>query len=409
MTSGLEEATVTFSCRGHPAIRGTHAKTLELTREREISARATCVVGVGAEVEPEDLAGFVGPLSITLRAGPHQETLWARAEPTFRLSRSIVVRRSRHRSPDTFAVEADRGAADLDRELVASLRHPDARLVVTVRGRRSVAAARGARLTVIVGGLEGPPSPLLALLGSVDLILAERAVARTLRDLARSPVATDGREGLERALRALEAGQRVAVVTSGLVPGLQVASRLAAAAVAAAVPLDFVGVPDEIRALLVSGLAGEHPVTIGRLAGGAGHLPSRPGVWWVSGRALGGLLAEGGRAQVCVVLDPRRPLETAVRGEAGSVRRRLQGLPSPSGNVLLVVAPSAAPEGWPWEVETLLAGLLRRGLPARLLAQALADLPGVDRRRAYTALVGLRHGLEGGADEGVGRPGRGEG
>jgi hypothetical protein len=391
VTAGLEETSVTFSCRGHPAIRGTHPKTLELTREQDISCRATCVVGVGAEVEPEDLAGFVGPLSITLHAGPHQEVVRARAEPMFRLQRSIVIRRSRYRSPDTFAIEADRGAGDLDRELVASLRHRDARLVVTVSGRRSVAAARGARLTVVVG-LEAPPPALLALLESADLVLAERAVVRTLRGLTRMPVTIDDPDGLRRALHALEAGQRVVVMISSLVRGLGAASRLTEAAVASAVPLDFMGVPDEVRALLVSGLASEPPITIGRLTGDMNSFPSKPGVWWVPSRALEGLLAEGGRARVCVVLDPGRPLETAICGEAERVLERVGG--SPSEDALLVVAPAVAPEGWPLEVEALLVSLLRRGLSVRLLAQALADLPGFNRRRAYAAVMGLRHRLE---------------
>ncbi|HZV48237.1 MAG TPA: DUF371 domain-containing protein [Candidatus Dormibacteraeota bacterium] len=388
MTSALEESTVAFSCRGHPAIRGTHAKTLELTRERDISPRATCVVGVAAEVEPEELAGFVGPVSITLRAGPHQETVRATAEPAFRLDRTIVLRRSRHRSPDTFATGADRGAGDLDRELIRALRHPDARLLVVVRGRRSAPAARGARLTVLAVGSEGPGAAS-EVLESAHLIVAEQGAGGALRAPVQRPVT--GAAGLERALRALEAGQRVAVVTSGLARGLRVASRLTAAAVASAVPVDFVGIPDEIRALLVSGLVGERPITIGRLTGG-GLMPG-PGVWWVPGRALGRLLAGGGRSQVCVLLDPRRPVETAIHGDTGDVLRRLQGLGPPSGEVLLVVGPPAAPGEWPPEVEALLAGLLRRGLPARLLARALADLPGFDRRRAYAAMLELQRTL----------------
>jgi hypothetical protein len=36
-----ERVSVSFECRGHPNIAATHAKTLELTRDAEISRRAT--------------------------------------------------------------------------------------------------------------------------------------------------------------------------------------------------------------------------------------------------------------------------------------------------------------------------------------------------------------------------------
>jgi hypothetical protein len=393
VTTALEESTVTFSCRGHPAIRGTHAKTLELTREPDISVRATCVVGVAAQVGTEELAGFVGPVSITLRTGPHQEVVRATAEPAFRLERAIVLRRSRHRSPDTFATGADRGAGDLDREMIRMLQHPDARLLVVVRGRRSGPAARGARLIVLA---PGEPAALEAL-ESADLVVDGNGGRRAR---VRAPVPLDD-AGLERALRALEAGQRVAAVVPGLTRGLWAASQLTAAAAASAVPVDFVGVPEEVRALLVSGLVDERPVTVGRLTGDAPGLASGPGVWWVPGRALGRVLARCGRDRVCVLLDPRRPVETALRGQAEAVRRGLRGRSLPSGEVLLVTASPATPGGWSPETEALLTALLRRGLSVRLLARALADLPGFDRRRAYTTALELRRRLGGAVPEPV--------
>src|SRR4029453_7954283 len=124
---------VIFGGRGHAAIRGTHAKTMELVVAPDISARATCVVGVAVEAGPEQLAGFVGPVSIRLRVGRHEDVLSAVANPPLQPGARLVVRRSGYRLGDTFAVHADRGAAGLDRALLAALASPDARLEVTVR------------------------------------------------------------------------------------------------------------------------------------------------------------------------------------------------------------------------------------------------------------------------------------
>ena len=43
---------VTVTAVGHPSIRVSHAKTLELTAEAEITPRATCVAGVSAGSTP---------------------------------------------------------------------------------------------------------------------------------------------------------------------------------------------------------------------------------------------------------------------------------------------------------------------------------------------------------------------
>ena len=134
---GLRQWTTTFSSWGHPAVRATHRGSLELTLDREISRRATCVVGVAVGVDEADLHGYVGPVTISMTAGPYSHEVHATAHPGFRLGRRMVVRRSQHRSADTFAVGADTDAAALPREMASMLTDPEVRLVVSVAGRRS--------------------------------------------------------------------------------------------------------------------------------------------------------------------------------------------------------------------------------------------------------------------------------
>src|SRR5207302_645753 len=161
---GLRQWTTTFSSWGHPAVRATHRGSLELTRDREISRRATCVVGVAAGMEEADLHGYRGPVTISLRAGPYSHEVHATAHPGFRLGRRMVIRRSQHRSADTFAVGADADAGALPRELASMLTDPEVRLVVSVTGRRSPQAARGAVLTVawVSGSEPGDPTARVA-------------------------------------------------------------------------------------------------------------------------------------------------------------------------------------------------------------------------------------------------------
>jgi 16S rRNA (cytidine1402-2'-O)-methyltransferase len=126
---------VQFSFRGHPAIRGTHHKTIEFKRDADCSARETCVVGVDADWDPAALKGLQGPVEVTIEVGDRTETVQAEISRRFDDRDRLVIRLSRHDGPVTLAVGADRAAGDLDREMVAALADPETGGVVTIRAR----------------------------------------------------------------------------------------------------------------------------------------------------------------------------------------------------------------------------------------------------------------------------------
>jgi 16S rRNA C1402 (ribose-2'-O) methylase RsmI len=396
---------VTFGGRGHAAIRGTHPKTIELVRAPDISARATCVVGVAVEAGPEELEGFVGPVSIRLRVGRHEDVLSAVANPRFQPGDRLVVRRSGYRSGDTFAVHADRGAAGLDRALVAALASPDARLEVTVRQESAAGAGLLTVLALAGGDLADLAPKAAAELRAAGLAVAlDAGAGRVARAIAPGTPIAGGSEGLERGLDALAAGERVVLAAAGETPGLRSPGRdLLAAALAAGTPLQAVGLPAELAAVVLAGLGGERLVLGGRLgrdrsaraaalavvaAGATGVWRAAPGplaAW------LGEVEARLGGAAVAVLLDPGGPAETVLRGGPAAVRRALAGAGRRHADALAVVAaPAEPPAGLPAEVAGLLAALLRQGVPPRTLAGALAGQPGWSRREAYTAVLALK-------------------
>jgi hypothetical protein len=123
---------VVIRARGHERITATHGKTFELSTDADIGPRATCVIGVAAVVDG-DLSTLCGPVAIELRTGELAVTVAAEASPFVRPTDGLVVRKSDFRGADTLAINADAGAADLDRWFVRALAQADAELVVTVR------------------------------------------------------------------------------------------------------------------------------------------------------------------------------------------------------------------------------------------------------------------------------------
>ena len=120
-TVALSRMRITGHGRGHPAIRASHHKTLELSRDTEITERATCIVAVGVDLDEAALAGHGGAARLTLTAGGLTETVNGRLNPAFRPGDPLVVRLSGAAARNALLIGADRSASDLERDLVAAL------------------------------------------------------------------------------------------------------------------------------------------------------------------------------------------------------------------------------------------------------------------------------------------------
>lgn len=123
---------VTVTAVGHPAIRATHDKTLELTADPVITARATCVAGVSATWNREALAQLRGPVDYLIEAGDQQGGGTAVINPDHAVEFGFVIRRSRHTDDDTLAVASTGAAANLPRPLIAALAEPGQPVTVTI-------------------------------------------------------------------------------------------------------------------------------------------------------------------------------------------------------------------------------------------------------------------------------------
>lgn len=156
---------VRLTARGHPHVTGRHAKTLELTAADRISARASCVVGV-ASAFPAGLRELRGRVRLSLSVGGLTAAVEGEVNPGYAAADHLIVRRSDVLDPDTFLVNASAAAADLPRELVAALAHPDATVTVT-------ATELGAPdpVVVVLAPAARPPAGVAELVAGTDLVI----------------------------------------------------------------------------------------------------------------------------------------------------------------------------------------------------------------------------------------------
>jgi hypothetical protein len=377
---------------GHPAIRASHAKTLELTAEPAITGRASCVVGVAARLPAQPVAG---PIRLTLSVAG-QSVSWRATGNSgwWPGSGSAVIRRSGRRLPDTFATDAELAAADLPRPLAEALAAPDA--TVTLQVERA-AGSTGVLVRCRLAGLG--PDRVLAEAAAAELVLAEDAAARSWLASAGVPAVPASTGHTAGAAARLADGGRVLAVAGGA--GTDLTELLLAAGA-----VEVLGLPAE---LAVSAAAadrsaalhadGVRPRELPALA--AAH-PSLALVFRCPADRLSRLLAELGRGSTDLVLapvdDPERPirgrpdeltlpdratLALPHRGTLALPHRGELALPH-RGELACRVAGSAQPAGGPAiEPAALVRQLLAQSVSPRTVALAVAALPGWSRRSAY--------------------------
>lgn len=417
MTDRIEpsRSTVAFTARGHADVRATHDKTLEVVGGPHITVRATCVVGVSAELPLPDLQAFRGPIVIDIEAGGVSDRVTAVANPYYAVGDRAVIRRSDHRSPETFATRADKGAADLDRDLVRFLSDPDTEVHVTVSAA-NVPAIAAAELLVLPGlPAGGGDADIDRRLGTSALVVDGGGLDFHEEALTELPVA-GGDEAPQAAWEVFEQGGVVALVGD---PGASAPAReVLRTAAAALVPIHPLGLADaRMVALLMTGIApvrcallGAPPAAAtdrGRETAAVARLRAAA-AWDGMADALVVLASEAavswGDVHAGLLLAPGTPDETHVVGPLADIGEAAAPHVRPHARGVLVVDfgdgrgveerdPGVPDDADDPAVVAVVDALLAEGVSARTLADALAALPGVAHRRAYDVVHARKRAL----------------
>jgi 16S rRNA (cytidine1402-2'-O)-methyltransferase len=414
---------VSFLCHGHPNVAATHGKTLELTRDAEISRRATCVLGVASDHDDRALLALRGRVEVVLECDGERDEFLATVSPFFLGGDSLVFRRGEGLRADTFAFDTTKTAATVDRRLVSRLGAPEGRLTVTISAVASEPTPGVLFVVALPIGNDGDiGTRAVKVLEGVDLVLAEdtrklRALARRIGiDPARATSYHDHNESqrVDGVIERLRGGARVALVSDAGTPlcsdpGYVVVSR----AVEEGIAVCPVPGPSAVLAVLAaSGLP------VDRFVFG-GFLPRRSSarqqalreltalgcavVCYESATRLAETLADIAAVhadwRVCIGREVTKIFEEFRSGSAYDLAHEL-ATEQPRGECTIVIAPPADNDGdldadgsaTTHDVDALLRSLLDQGVPASTVAQALKTMPGIGRNEAYQRVLALGRG-----------------
>lgn len=124
---------------GHENIRGTHATTIEITREEHLTKRGDCIVGVRASHTLADIRDSLLPLrgchvTLLISVDDLVDTVTGYVHPDLKFTddKVIILRKSSFLCPRTLLIHTDKAARDLNRELVEKMKEPSQRMLIDI-------------------------------------------------------------------------------------------------------------------------------------------------------------------------------------------------------------------------------------------------------------------------------------
>jgi hypothetical protein len=119
---------------GHENIRSNHQKTIEITKDSQLTLRGDCIVGVNATSSCNDLPQSLkeklkdpaSNVTFSISVGTHEFIIKGKGHPDLTLTHSedIVLRKSYFICPRTLAIQCDKASNSLPREMVSLLQNP---------------------------------------------------------------------------------------------------------------------------------------------------------------------------------------------------------------------------------------------------------------------------------------------
>jgi len=120
--------------RGHKNILSLHEKTLEITKESDLTINGDCIIGINADLAcrdpPEDFKKNVmsddAKITFTIKAGKHSFSIHGNGSKklTLKHPNDIVLRKSAFVCTRTLAIKCDKASSDMPRKMIHVLQNP---------------------------------------------------------------------------------------------------------------------------------------------------------------------------------------------------------------------------------------------------------------------------------------------
>jgi hypothetical protein len=121
-----------FKIYGHQNMLATHKNTLEFTKDKELTKRGDCIVGVNSDFNMTKKFLNAKKIKITITSDGINEVIVADVNASFNDEHEIVIRKTGFLSKRTLGINADKAAVDIDRRIIKKLVNPEYSADVTI-------------------------------------------------------------------------------------------------------------------------------------------------------------------------------------------------------------------------------------------------------------------------------------
>ncbi|HLC96111.1 MAG TPA: DUF371 domain-containing protein [Candidatus Nanoarchaeia archaeon] len=127
-----------FSCYGHPNITAKHKTTLEFTKDKHISLKGDCIIGVNADFDAKKIKDSLKSskrIKIFIKVDEFGEEVNCEYNPGFNGNKELVIRKSGFISERTLGIGADKACTDLNAEMASKLKNSGQMITVVLSMR----------------------------------------------------------------------------------------------------------------------------------------------------------------------------------------------------------------------------------------------------------------------------------
>ena len=129
---------------GHHNIEGTHPTTIEVTTEDHLTKRGDCIIGVRASHSLSDLReplyalrGSHAKVTFSLEGDKgytERDEVRGFLHPSldFTDTKAIITRKSSFLCPRTLLIQSNKGAVDLNRQMLEKMKNPHQKMVIVI-------------------------------------------------------------------------------------------------------------------------------------------------------------------------------------------------------------------------------------------------------------------------------------
>jgi len=121
-----------FTAKGHENVLSIHRNTVEFTHETHLTKQGDCILAIHANYMLKDINPDWKKIKIHLKIDNIEDEIIAEYNSGFTNPHEMVIRKTNFTDQRTFAINADKVAKDIKRELVEKMKNKEAVLDITI-------------------------------------------------------------------------------------------------------------------------------------------------------------------------------------------------------------------------------------------------------------------------------------